>query len=68
MIEIQGSQHANGRPEHPLNCRTEVEAAMFEMIKRLQQHGWTPAEVALALADAAEDYVMLLASKKAGSH
>ncbi|WP_425376422.1 hypothetical protein [Rhizobium sullae] len=41
---------------------------MFDMIKRLQQHGWTPAEVALALADAAEDYVMLLASKKAGSH
>ncbi|TCU20766.1 hypothetical protein EV130_112140 [Rhizobium azibense] len=51
-----------------MNCRTEVEAAMFEMIKRLQQHGWTPAEVALALADAAEDYVMLLASKNAGSH
>ncbi len=68
MMEIHGSQRANGRSEHPLNCRTEVEAAMFDMIQRLQQHGWTPAEVALALADAAEDYVMLLASKKAGSH
>ena len=51
-----------------MTCRTEVEAAMFEMIERLQKHGWAPAEVALALADAAEDYVMLLASKKAGSH
>ncbi len=67
-MDIQSPQHANSRPERPLNCRTEVEAAMFEMVKRLQQHGWEPAEVALALADAAEDYVMLLASKKAGSH
>ncbi|NLS06842.1 hypothetical protein HGP14_26380 [Rhizobium sp. P32RR-XVIII] len=67
-MEIQGAQHANGGSQQPLNCRTEVEAAMFEMVKQLQQHGWEPAEVALALADAADDYVMLLASKKAGSH
>jgi hypothetical protein len=67
-MDIRATQHTNGGSKRPVNCRTEVEAAMFEMVKRLQQHGWEPAEVALALADAADDYVMLLASKKSGSH
>lgn len=53
-----------GRP-HPthMNCRQIVEAAMLEMIEKLHAKGLVRAEVALALADASEDYIMLLAKK-----
>jgi hypothetical protein len=37
---------------------------MMEMLNDLQAKGWSRAELALALADAAEDYVMLVARKE----
>jgi hypothetical protein len=43
------------------DCRARVEIAMFETIERLQQEGLSLEEIALSLADAAEDYVMFLA-------
>lgn len=43
--------------------RFKVEAAMFELIDQLQRQGLDKLEIAMALADAAEDYVMRLASK-----
>lgn len=46
-----------------MNCRVAVETAMNEMISKLQTRGFNPNEVALALADAAEDHVMRLASE-----
>lgn len=44
-------------------CRFEVEVAMKQMLNCLQARGWSQAELALALADAAEDHVILIASK-----
>jgi hypothetical protein len=44
-------------------CRFEVEIAMTEMLNKLQAKGWSQAELALTLADAAEDYVISVASK-----
>jgi len=46
------------------SCRREVEVAMVEMLVSLQKHGWSAAELALELADASEDLVMLIATKK----
>jgi len=45
------------------NCRKDVEIAMMGMLTNLQKHGWSAAELALALADASEELVMLIASK-----
>ncbi|CAN7735878.1 hypothetical protein [Neorhizobium sp. LjRoot104] len=45
-------------PEH----RFRVEAAMLEMIERLQQEGLGRQEIALILADAADEYVVILAN------
>lgn len=50
------------------NCRREVEVAMVEMLVSLQKHGWSAAELALELADASEDLVMLIATKKLRPH
>ncbi len=46
----------------PAINRFKVEAAMLEMIEHLQQQGLSQAEIALTLADAAEDYVIRLAN------
>ncbi len=43
--------------------RFKVEAAMFELIGQLLRQGMDEAEIAMALADAAEDYVIRLANK-----
>jgi|GEM_PF-909490 len=50
------------------NCRREVEIAMMEMLNKLERRGWSAAELALALADASEDHVMLTARKEPASH
>ncbi|MFS8146121.1 hypothetical protein ATY78_04275 [Rhizobium sp. R635] len=50
------------------NCRSEVEIAMVEMLVNLQKRGWQAAELALALADASEELVMLMANKMPRSH
>ncbi|MGK9055292.1 hypothetical protein [Neorhizobium petrolearium] len=50
------------------SCRLMVEAAMQEMIANLQSKGLQPPEIALALADAAEDYVIRLAGEKRTVH
>ena len=50
------------------SCRTAVEDAMQEMIDSLCTKGFDHAEIALALADAAEDYVIFLASATKFSH
>ncbi|KGD96652.1 hypothetical protein JL39_18900 [Rhizobium sp. YS-1r] len=50
------------------NCRREVEIAMMEMLDNLERRGWSAAELALTLADASEDHVMLMARKDPASH
>jgi hypothetical protein len=49
-------------------CRAEVEAAMHRLIKAAVKQGWSKAEVALTLADAAEDFVIELAGKMPTQH
>ncbi|WP_454851663.1 hypothetical protein [Rhizobium binxianense] len=66
MITVADVRHS--RPDQISRCRTEVEIAMMEMLNNLQAKGWSQAELALALADAAEDYVMLMARKERRSN
>jgi hypothetical protein len=46
----------------PMESRFKVEAGMLDLINRLQSDGLTQAEIAVALADAAEEYVIRLAT------
>jgi hypothetical protein len=46
----------------PTESRFKVEAGMLDLITRLQSEGLSQAEVAVALADAAKDYVVRLAA------
>ncbi|MDO1583625.1 hypothetical protein [Rhizobium oryzicola] len=58
-------QHIHGTDdpwEPSLLCRFTVEAAMLDMVKRLQKQGLGNEEIAVSLADAAEDYVIRLAN------
>ncbi|MCO5733769.1 hypothetical protein [Rhizobium sp. SSA_523] len=47
--------------EPSIGCRFKVEAAMLLMIEDLKRQGLDLAEIALSLADAAEDFVLRLA-------
>ncbi|WP_105422398.1 hypothetical protein [Neorhizobium sp. T25_27] len=51
--------------EPPPAHRFRVEAAMLEMIERLQQEGLSRQEIALILADAADEYIIILANMTA---
>ncbi|WP_157885379.1 hypothetical protein [Neorhizobium galegae] len=51
--------------EPPPAHRFRVEAAMLEMIEHLQQEGLSRQEIALILADAADEYVIILANMSA---
>jgi hypothetical protein len=46
----------------PTESRFKVEAGMLDLIERLQSEGLSQAEIAVALADAAEEYVIRLAT------
>lgn len=46
----------------PAENRFKVEAGMLDLIERLQRQGLLQAEIAVALADAAEEYVIRLAT------
>jgi hypothetical protein len=46
----------------PTESRFKVEAGMLDLIQRLQVQGLSQAEIAVALADAAEEYVIRLAT------
>ncbi|WP_455273656.1 hypothetical protein [Rhizobium herbae] len=46
----------------PTECRFKVEAGMLDLIEQLRGQGLSQPEIAVALADAAEEYVIRLAT------
>ncbi len=68
MINLQSVRSDATHDQRLLDCRAEVEPALHQIIKDAQQNGWAPAEVAMAIADAADDYILLLANRKATAH
>lgn len=64
MENIQ-SPRPNADPmERSLECEEVLEAAFNELVRRAIAAGWRQAEVALVLADIADDYVMDLAERQ----
>ena len=62
-------QPAFSQSNEPLPAtRFTVEAAMLAMIEELIRRGLSREDIAISLADAAEDYVMILASMKDRAH
>jgi IS30 family transposase len=61
-------QNELGQMKRLRDCRSEVEPALHKIILEAQQKGWQPAEVAMALADAADDFILLLANRNAATH
>lgn len=68
MIIIQPPQHDFDPELRSNDCREVVELALHGFISEAETKGWLPAEIAMALADAAEDYILLLARKQASRH
>lgn len=68
MINLQSVRNETAHDQRLLDCRAEVEPALHQIIRDAQQKGWAPAEVAMAIADAADDYILLLANRKTTAH
>jgi hypothetical protein len=68
MINLQSVQGEVAHDQRLLDCRADVEPALLQIIHEAKQKGWAPAEVAMAIADAADDYILLLANRKTTSH
>jgi hypothetical protein len=50
------------------DCRASFEPMFLEIIKEGQKRGFKPAEVAMAIADAADDLILQLAAKLDTAH
>lgn len=66
MSVVRNNGDSDGVP--PRTARARVEIAMLEIITQLHQEGLSVEEIALSLADASEDYVILLAKEKIFTH
>jgi uncharacterized protein YfcZ (UPF0381/DUF406 family) len=45
------------------DCRATLEPKLLEIIEEAKEKGYWPAEVAMAIADAADDIILALAAK-----
>jgi hypothetical protein len=68
MINLQSARSDTTHDQRLLDCRADVEPALHQIIRDAQQNGWAAAEVAMAIADAADDYILLLANRKTTAH
>lgn len=63
MGEVHALESAIATVDRQAECRCETEIKMHEIIKALVGSGWLESEVAMALADAAEDHVFALSRR-----
>ncbi len=68
MFSIQAPRQDFDPDLRSEDCREAVEVALQGLISDAETKGWRPAEIAMAVADAAEDYVLLLANRRASRH
>lgn len=64
MENIQSPRSDADPMERSLECEEVLEAAFNELVRRAIAAGWRQTEVALVLADIADDYVMDLAERQ----
>jgi hypothetical protein len=63
MSEVHVPKLEVATVDRQAKCRSETEVRMHEVIGALVGSGWLEVEVAMALADAAEDHVLALARR-----
>jgi hypothetical protein len=68
MLTIQPPQETFDPDVRFEDCREVVEVLLDRLVAEGEAKGWHPAELALAIADAAEDYVMRLAQRQIFKH
>jgi hypothetical protein len=64
MEKISSPQQPHEYPDRALDCEEAMRRAFRELLQDAIAVGWEEAEVALIVADVAEDYVMELAQKR----
>lgn len=64
MLKISSPQLPYDYPERSLDCERAMARAFREFVQQAISAGWEEAEVALVVADIADDYVMELAQNK----
>ena len=64
MSEIHETAFQSGSADRQMKCRVETEKAMHELFAAVGKIGYLDIEVAMALADAAEEYVIDLARSR----
>jgi hypothetical protein len=62
MRRASSSRYAVSQSAQLKRCRAVVESELYKAIEMATRKGWKPAEVAMALADAADDLIYTLAS------
>jgi hypothetical protein len=67
LIQISAPQHASNDPHRVIEREEVLEEAFREFVQRAVAAGWKESEVALTLADIADDYVMALARRVAAN-
>lgn len=63
MTNIRSPKYAAGHPNRPHDCEEVMELAFQDLINSAVASGWREAEVAIAIADLAEEHVIALARK-----
>ncbi|MGG6896777.1 MULTISPECIES: hypothetical protein [Rhizobium] len=65
-IEITKPQHSANDAYRAVEREEILEVAFRDFVRAVVAAGWSESEVALTLADIADDYVMALAGRVAG--
>ena len=68
MSEIHEPSLNFGSLERQRKCQAEMEIALQQLMAQAMELGWRDIEVAMALADAADDEVVRLAAFRAKRH
>jgi hypothetical protein len=62
-MEIRAPKFSVYQSDRARDCESVFQAAMRELVVQAVRAGWREAEAAIAIADAAENYVIYLAEK-----
>lgn len=68
MVDTQLSKKSSPSDQRMETCRSEFEPILFELIRNGEKRGWKAAEIAMALADAADDVILKLARENKSKH
>lgn len=68
MVDTNLSKNRSISDQRMETCRSEFEPILFELIRNGEKRGWKAAEIAMALADAADDVILQLARETKSKH